>query len=727
MQLFPKDKSIGIFRGFTAGGLEFHADLALPYQSNFQNIPMHGQLVLVQLETPNEAVLGRITALSSDGRLTGAAGEDFNIRALRESRNVPEQLREDYLKYRVDIRVLGVLRVNGDKKLTFVASHRRLPHVGSPVAFVDEAILKELIGHNNEGAVIGHYALGEYVYTGGQSKFAPDEWVQHLSPELNVRFMASSLVSRRTFVFARAGFGKSNLNKLLFSELYSTDPTVKKRGNRDVPVGTIIFDPDGEYFWPDDKDRPGLADVPHLKDRLVVFTSRVAPSPYYGSFVAAGIKLDLRTLSASDVVSLGLSMEKQDQQNVAKLRSVKGQNWSDLVDLIYEDGNSADVEEVKRLLRAHDMMDGEVFAARANLTRIVGMLHDPASRLMDALLAALKDGKLCVVDVSQLRGHPALILSGLILRRIFERNQVEFTKENSQSIPTIAVVEEAQSVLNEKASAAQPYIEWVKEGRKYDLGAMLITQQPGSIPVEILSQGDNWFIFHLLSASDLRSVKGANSHYSDDLLSSLLNEPIPGHGVFWSSVPRPTASGPQAMSFPISFRAMLFEKRYSTFDPKYNSPAADTYARRLLQRLQGDVQQVVAAAGVAAAAAAAAGGAPAPAAQTDTASGADEDDKSVVATDFLKLARQQAIATVKADPDFSKQFNGNGITWGVLKHKIKDALPESIEGRDDMAYQMVTEAMTSIVGKQDEAWHTEKRPTKSSGKDKVWIVKGPKP
>src|SRR2546426_6639272 len=35
-------------------GLEFHADLALPYQSDFQNIPMHGQLVFVQLERSEE-------------------------------------------------------------------------------------------------------------------------------------------------------------------------------------------------------------------------------------------------------------------------------------------------------------------------------------------------------------------------------------------------------------------------------------------------------------------------------------------------------------------------------------------------------------------------------------------------------------------------------------------------------------------------------------------------
>ena len=332
MLLFPREKTIGIFRGFREGGLEFHADLALPYHSDFQRIPMHGQLVVVQLETPNEAVLGRITSLSSEGRLTGPAGEDFNIRAMRETRTVPEQLREDYLKYRVDIRVLGVLRVD-DNAPTFVASHRRLPHVGSPVAFLDDDVLKWLIGHGDDGAVLGHYALGEYVFTGGRLEAAPEAWVQHRDPEMLVRFAASSLVSRRTFVFARAGFGKSNLNKLLFAELYRSDPTVTKRGGRKVPVGTIIFDPDGEYFWPDDKDRPGLADVPHLKDRLVVFTSRKPPSTYYGSFVAAGIKLDIRTLNASDVVALALSPEKQDQQNIAKLRSVRGQQWSELVDL----------------------------------------------------------------------------------------------------------------------------------------------------------------------------------------------------------------------------------------------------------------------------------------------------------------------------------------------------------------------------------------------------------
>ncbi|MGX8010992.1 ATP-binding protein [Mesorhizobium sp. ORM8.1] len=196
---------------------------------------------------------------------------------------------------------------------------------------------------------------------------------------------------------------------------------------------------------------------------------------------------------------------------------------------------------------------------------------------MDMLIQALSQGKLCVIDVSQMRGGQSLILSGLILRRIFDRNQQEFTAADPKTIPTIAVVEEAQSVLNENASASEPYVAWVKEGRKYDLGALLITQQPGSIPVEILSQGDNWFLFHLLSAADLGSLKRANAHFSDDLLSSLLNEPIPGQGVFWSSV--------GGKPYPISFRAESFERLYAVRDPTYDAPEGKTFARTLFDTI----------------------------------------------------------------------------------------------------------------------------------------------
>ncbi|BCM91132.1 hypothetical protein IAD21_02996 [Abditibacteriota bacterium] len=692
IELFPTDQIIGVFRGFTAGGLEFHADLVLPYRNEFQSLPMHGQFLLIQLETQQEAVLGRITSFSSEGKLSSGAGEEFNIRAVREDRPVPEDLREQYLKYRVNIRVLGVLRNNTNGTLTFVASHRRLPHVGSRVAFPSREVLREIAGHNEKGAAIGHFALGEYIYAEGSDDIAIEDWMQIKSPEVLVNFPIESLVARRSFIFARAGFGKSNLNKLLFSKLYEQTPTVIKR-NRKVPVGTVIFDPDGEYFWPDDKGRPGLCDVPKLTDKLVVFTSREGPSEFYQSFVAGGIKLDIRRLRPADVIGIALGPERQDQQNVRKLRGLDPGRWRDLVNLIDRDGNLSSLDEICRILDLDPTkQEIEALAARSNMTNIVRQLHDRSSQLMDMLIEALSKGKLCVVDVSQMRGGQALMLSGLILRRIFDRNQQEFTAAEPNTIPTIAVVEEAQAVLNENAVAAEPYISWVKEGRKYDLGAVLVTQQPGSIPMELLSQGDNWFIFHLLSAADLANVKRANAHFSEDLLSSLLNEPIPGQGVFWSSV--------SGKPYPISIRARSFEKMYRLQDPKYDRPAADTFAESLRAEFQEALEDNRAVAPIRNSYLPGLNGSDADVETDGYFEGEDSDT-----VDVLETIESKAIEALRQDKLIDK-IKADGVAWGTLKAFFLQKLPLTVDDRDNFAFSLVPKALTTIFGKRDEKWHS---------------------
>ena len=61
--LFNDEDAAGVFRGFVEGGMEFHADLVLPYKGSMNDRPMHGSYLLIQLENPYEAVLGRITSI----------------------------------------------------------------------------------------------------------------------------------------------------------------------------------------------------------------------------------------------------------------------------------------------------------------------------------------------------------------------------------------------------------------------------------------------------------------------------------------------------------------------------------------------------------------------------------------------------------------------------------------------------------------------------------------
>ena len=684
MELFRPEEVVGVFRGFREGGLEFHAELAVPYRSDLHTMPMHGQFILVQLETPEEAVLGRVASFSSEGRLSFGEGEEFNIRAVRESRPVPEDLREQYLKYRVSIRVLGVLRNGAGNRLDFVPSHRRLPHVGAPVAFLSDEVLQSVVGHDDEGAAIGHFALGEYVYDPGRKeKVYEAPWMRLRSPEARVHFDIRELVSRRTFIFARAGFGKSNLNKLLFSELYREDPTTQKRGGREVPVGTVLFDPDGEYFWPDDKGRPGLCDVPHLANRLVVFTSRSAPSQYYNAFTASKVKLDIRELWPRDVVSIALDSERQQQQNVIKLRGLRVERWKSLVDLTYKAGNDAPLHEVAKLLGVDDKsQQAEAVAARSNMTTIVRMLHDPSSQMMDLFVRALRNGKLCVVDISQMRGEQGFALAGIILRRIFAHNQEEFIKAEPQTIPTIAVIEEAQAVLNDRAGSSEPFIAWVKEGRKYDLGAVLVTQQPGSIPNEILSQGDNWFLFHLLSAGDLGNIKKANAHFSDDILSSLLNEPIVGQGVYWSSAKNDRA-------YPISLRVRSFEQEYQPHGPNLEKLPPNTFVKGLREHasaMERVAQELNA---------------------TSPTTTDEEGEDRPGELDINAAKEMIAAAAIQDAEDAMTWIVQDGVFWGRLIEIIEVELAK--RGMDHLrqdAKKLVQPALLRIFGTENEAWHS---------------------
>src|SRR5262249_21645973 len=162
---------------------------------------MHGQFVLVQLEHEDEAVLGRITSVAAEGRLVSPIGEDYAIRAVRDGRPIPDELRDQYLKYRVDIRVLGVERVAGDK-LIFVPSHRRLPHVGAKVALCSDEVLADVATATDPGpAEIGFLAFGEFVYAADDPRAQAQDWTVLLSPAILPKFQVSQLASRRSFVF----------------------------------------------------------------------------------------------------------------------------------------------------------------------------------------------------------------------------------------------------------------------------------------------------------------------------------------------------------------------------------------------------------------------------------------------------------------------------------------------------------------------------------------------
>jgi len=328
INLFERDLEIGTFKGFTESGLEFAAEIVTPYHSDEELIPRTGQLLLVELGTPEEAILGRITRFIPVGVMAGPEGDEYLSSMSRLGKDIPEQLKEDRLRYNVRVKLLGGVKAENEN-LKFVPTVRKLPHLGARVAYPSQDILIYLCRLGAKEAkrdtIIGHYALGEVVYNGGEE--AGEDYFITKPDKIPVHFDINNLVGKRTFVFARAGYGKSNLMKFLIAELYREEPRIKFRSN-EKPVGTVIFDPEGEYFWPDENGRPGLCDVEHLRQKIAVFTNRIAPNPYYGSWKAGDVRIDLRRCSPGEIVSQCISEERQEHQNVRKIRMISRNNWS---------------------------------------------------------------------------------------------------------------------------------------------------------------------------------------------------------------------------------------------------------------------------------------------------------------------------------------------------------------------------------------------------------------
>ncbi|QOI97503.1 MAG: ATP-binding protein [Flammeovirgaceae bacterium] len=562
-ELFSKSKLMGTFKGFSERGFEFAAEIVTPYNSEMQDRPQLGQFLLIQLATPEEASLGRITKFVPSGLLASAEGEDYINTMQEREQDVPEDLKKQKLKYKVQIKLLGAVKnikvretIEGREreveKIIFVPSQRRLPHLGAKVALPSDSVLRELCQLSGGTTDLGDYVLGEFVFSGRTS--SPESMLRQINPELKVTFNINNLVSKRSVVFARAGYGKSNLIKYLISELYRGGiPQTQNRHN----AGVLIFDADGEYFWPNiSNNRPGLCDVPQLRDRIIVFTNRTGINPYYQSWKAGEVRLDIRELPARDVIGIAISSERQDNQNVIKLKSLNDTNWRLLVDLIARDGLGAADAEVGRLLGYQGQQiqnaSAEINAAKSNMFNVVRHLHDPHSTLINGTLEALRNGFVVVVDISMLSSTAGYNIAGLLMRRIFSFNQENFTGTTAP-IPVISIIEEAQSVLGRSLEESSPFVEWVKEGRKYDLGAILVTQQPGSMAPELLSQADNWFCFHLLSEGDAGTLGKYNSHYSHDILAHLIGEPIQGNCYMWSAPKQP---------FVLPVRIRSFEELY---------------------------------------------------------------------------------------------------------------------------------------------------------------------
>jgi len=81
---------------------------------------------------------------------------------------------------------------------------------------------------------------------------------------------------------------------------------------------------------------------------------------------------------------------------------------------------------------------------------------------------------------------------------------------------------------------------------------------------------------------------------------------------------------------------------------------------------------------------------------------------------YRKLARE----AVEADSKAMASLQGDGFSWGGLKHLIKARLPNTAPDPDRLAFQLVAPTLLDMFGSQDVGWHTfrsQSRATEKTG------------
>lgn len=117
-----------------------------------------------------------------------------------------------------------------------------------------------------------------------------------------------------------------------------------------------------------------------------------------------------------------------------------------------------------------------------------------------------------IVDLSGVPNEIAGAASSAIARTLFSVKLWQ-TREERESNPVLLVCEEAHRYVPNRGEAqyeaAQDAIRRLaKEGRKYGIGLMLVSQRPSEVEATVLSQCNSWIVLRITNDSDRGHVQG---------------------------------------------------------------------------------------------------------------------------------------------------------------------------------------------------------------------------
>jgi DNA helicase HerA-like ATPase len=298
-------------------------------------------------------------------------------------------------------------------------------------------------------------------------------------PDVEVYIDVNSLVTRHTAILAVTGAGKSNTVAVIVDQLVRIGGTV------------VILDFHGEYR---ESSLGG--------GKVNVIEPRINPA----------------LLSTAELMTL-LGIEKHYyNQERALRRALKN----------VKDRGTGFLDELVNVLEHMRVSRREEAGAIAAVINKIESFRERYSEIIDenapSMISRIRIGYANIVDLSRVDRDAADALVSHLLRTLLnERKMYRVLGKSLLPVPVLVVVEEAHILAPRDEDTLSRY--WMariaREGRKFGVGLMLVSQRPKNLDPDILSQANNLIVLRLLEPSDQRYVQEASEALTDDLVEQL--------------------------------------------------------------------------------------------------------------------------------------------------------------------------------------------------------------
>ena len=304
--------------------------------------------------------------------------------------------------------------------------------------------------------------------------------------DVDIFLPGKNVFSEHILIPASTGKGKSNLVSCILWDVLDKEF-----------CGMLVLDPHDEYYG---RTELGLKDHPN-KDKVIYYSVNPPPG-------GSSLKINLRLMKPEHFEGAVYFSDPQRQALFAYYKKFK-ENWISMVLKEVKIGGVSFHEDtiavVKRRLiglLGLEFSNGEIYCE--------GIFDDIAGEntIVD-ICQNLEQGKIVVIDTSLFSGAIEILVGSLISNEIFDKYKYYKTKGLLDEKPVVSIVlEEAPRVLGKQVLEKGPNIfsTIAREGRKFKVGLIAITQLPSEIPKTVLANMNTKIILGLEMGSERQAV-----------------------------------------------------------------------------------------------------------------------------------------------------------------------------------------------------------------------------